>query len=360
MVEQHRGAALRAFVDQLNELRDLAGSPPLAHLYAISKLISEDGHDQLLATSTTHDILSGKKRKGAPPWAWVSCFVAACTIAADRTGLDVRGMGDMEVWAQRWRAAREARPDPPAPAAPAVRPITAQAASPEPAPHPAQRPAFTPVTPAPALPARADVPHRPAASAVVASLPEDRHQLLRIYGRTGTRLLKHSQEGNGEDCMRLAVIALLRGWPPEALHWLRRASDAGQTDAAGLFNDPHRLQVAAELACRYGRHYQCFPSKLSVAMFFYRLAADHGHAEAAYRLAVIHRAKEEKGAADSVLDPAVADDLLPVTVELVTDDPSGELSPDLDTVLRLCLINEVDGPVAEPPASTGDPPPEFV
>ncbi|MEV4753318.1 hypothetical protein AB0K21_43840 [Streptosporangium sp. NPDC049248] len=359
MVEQHRDAALRAFVGQLNELRDRAGSPALSHLCAISKLISENSQDRILASSTTHDILSGK-RKRVPPWAWVSCFVAACTIAADRTGLDVRSMGDIEVWCQRWRVARGARPDPPAPT---LRPITAQAASPEAVPHPAQRPAPAPGTSAradaPGAGRRARPPSPPATPVVFAPLPEERQRLLQIYGRTGIRLLEHSQDGNSEDCMRLAVIALLRGWPPEALHWLRRASDAGQTNAAGLFNHPHRLQVAAELACGYGRHYQCFPSKLSVAMFFYQLAAGHGHAEAAYRLAVIHQAKEEEQPADSLLGPAVADGPLPVTAELVTDDTFTQLPRDPDTVLRLCVINEVDGPTVEPPAPAGDPPLEL-
>uniref|UniRef100_UPI003F4970EE hypothetical protein n=1 Tax=Streptosporangium sp. CA-256172 TaxID=3240076 RepID=UPI003F4970EE len=354
-MEEHRVAALRAFVDQLNELRDLAGSPALSHLYAISRLIAEDDHDRILATSTTHDVLSGK-RKRVPSWAWVSCFVAACTIAADRTGLDVRSMGDMKAWCQRWRVAREAQ----TPSAPSKPPITAQAAPPEPAPPPAPRPALAPVIPAPAPLVRPDGLSRPATPTGFAPLPEERQQLLQIYGRTGTRLLEHSQEGNGEDCMRLAVIALLRGWPPEALHWLRRASDAGHSDAAGLFNDPHRLQLAAELACRYGRHYQCFPSKLSVAMFFYRLAADQGHAEAAYRLAVIHRAKEEAKAADNPIDPVITDGPLPAPVELAPYDPPTRFPHDLDKVLRLCLIDEGDEPAAEPPSPAGNAPPEFV
>ncbi|MEU4834106.1 hypothetical protein [Streptosporangium sp. NPDC023615] len=374
MVEQHRGAALRAFVDQLNELYERAGSPALAHLDAISKRLCEDDQDRTLPTSTTHDILSGK-RKRAPQWAWVSCFVAACTIAADRTGLNVRDMGDAEAWAQRWHTARGTRRARPAPPATPQRPITAQAGSPAPVPHLAQQPAVAPLTPtpapvtpapvtsapltpAPALSVQAATPRRPAALAVFAPLTEEHQRLLQIYGRTGTRLLEHSQEDNGEDCMRLAVIALLRGWPPEALHWLRRASDAGQSDAAGLFNDPHRLQVAAELACRYGRHYQCFPTKLSVAMFFYRLAADHGHAEAAYRLAGIHRAKEE-GRVDSLLDPSAAGGPVPVTAELVTEEPSTEFSEDLDAVLRRCLIDESDRSAAQPTSPAGDSPPEF-
>ncbi|MFI6513825.1 hypothetical protein ACIBCT_40025 [Streptosporangium sp. NPDC050855] len=369
MVEQHRGAALRAFVDQLNELHERAGSPALAHLDAISKRICEDDQDRTLPTSTTHDILRGK-RKRAPSWAWVSCFVAACTIAADRTGLDVRGMGDMDAWAQRWRTARGTREARPASPATPPRPITTQAASPAPVPHLAQQPALAPLTPtpapltpapvmpSPALSVREGAPRRPATPVVFAPLPEDRQRLLEIYGRTGTRLLEHSQEDNGEDCMRLAVIALLRGWPPEALHWLRRASDAGQSDAAGLFNDPHRLQVAAELACRYGRHYQCFPTKLSLAMFFYRLAADHGHAEAAYRLAGIHRAKEE-GKVDSLLDSSAAGAPVPVAAELLTDTPSAEFSEDLDAVLRRCLIDEGDGVAAQPTLPAGESPPEF-
>jgi TPR repeat protein len=122
--------------------------------------------------------------------------------------------------------------------------------------------------------------------------------LLQIYGRTGVRLLRRSDARNGRDCMRLAVIALLKGWPDEARRWLHCAGDAGHGDAITLLYDPHWKREAAELAYHYGCEYQrADPRQLSVAIFFYRLAGDHGHPEAAYRLALAHQRKEEDWAA---------------------------------------------------------------
>ncbi|MEV4249336.1 hypothetical protein AB0J63_38715 [Streptosporangium canum] len=288
MVEQHRAAALRAFVDQLNELRDLAGEPSLSDLRKLSKPVIDGGAGlpRELTESTTHDILAGK-RKRVPDWAWVVSFVAACRMAAEQTGLDVRALGEVAVWNQRWREARAARPDPPT-----IRAATAPSAD--------QQPVADPVPPpAPAA--------RPVIRIEFAPLPEETQRLLQIYGRTGTRLLRQLHDGDGPGYMRLAVIALLKGWPDEARQWLRRAGDAGQVDAPKLFNDSHRLRAAAQHAYSYARHEQDQrPKKPSVAMFLYRLAADHGHAGAAYQLALIHQDKEEDGAAASLFGRAAA------------------------------------------------------
>ncbi|MEV4381088.1 hypothetical protein [Streptosporangium sp. NPDC049644] len=368
MAEQHRVAALCAFVDQLNELRGLAGSPPLSRLHTLSMRIPENNEGRGLAPSTTHDILTGK-RKRAPAWAWVASFVAACTTAAKQTGLDVQAMGDTQTWYQSWRAAHDARSDPPAvPTEPATPALTTPSAGPAPAvfaasPSPAQRPEAeqAPSTPAPpARPTSGRAPHRSSTTIVFAPLPAARQRLLRIYGRTGTRLLNRSEAGNGDDCMRLAVIALLKGWPQEARQWLRQAGDAGHPAAPGLFDDPDRLQVAAELAYHYGHRYQCSdPNKLSVAMFLYRLASDHGHAEAAYRLARIHRAKDEDWAAASLFSRAADNGHPEAAAEF--DGASEQLTQppwNAEGALPIGLIEEQE-PATEPPSPAGDPPAEF-
>lgn len=317
MAHSHHVATLRAFIAQLNELRELAGSPTLSDLRRISRPSGKNpGLARELTESTTHDILSGK-RKRVPGWPWVSSFVAACTIAAERTGLDVSVLGNTDAWHRRWRAAHPGNPAHGDPADPADlgapesrRPTPVEALSPLPQdvpspftppttpPPPAVRPQGEPREQRPALPRRTR--QRSDASTGEPPLPEATQHLLEVYGRTGARLFHHSDAGNGDDCMRLAVIALLKGWPEEGRQWLRRAGDAGHADAPALFNDPQQLRAAAELAYRYGRHYQrAGPEHLSVAMFFYRLAGTHGQAEAAYRLAMIHQSKGEDWAAAS-------------------------------------------------------------
>ncbi|MEV0593203.1 hypothetical protein [Nonomuraea cavernae] len=249
MAEQLRVAALCAFVNQLNELLTLAGSPPLSELRKISRCGKRD-----LAESTTHDILTGKRKK-VPDWAWVYSFVTACRTAAEETGLDVGDLGDPKAWNERWLAARETQPNPP------------DASDPE---------------------------ERPENGDVPPPLPSNREHELRVYGRTGTRLLRECEVGDGRDCLRLAVIALLRGWPDEARQWLRRAGEAGHRDVPELVGQPGRRQ-AAELAYVYGCDYRW--RQLSVAMFFFRLSGVNGHAEAAYQLARAHQLKGEHRAA---------------------------------------------------------------
>ncbi|QYC45240.1 Sel1 repeat protein [Nonomuraea coxensis DSM 45129] len=251
MAEKLRTTALDAFVDQLNELVALAGSPTLSELRKISRNSSRD-----LAESTTHDILTGK-RKRAPDWPWVHSFVTACCTAAERTGLDVGPLDDIKTWHHLWRAAREA------PAGPAESP------------------------PVPA----------------VLTAPEEqpvREDLLRALGRIGLRLLSQSNQHDGQNCLRLAVVALLRSRPEDARPWLRRASESGIGEAAELLDHPRRREVAAQLAYTYGRDFeQTSPGHLSVAMFFYRLAAEAGHVEAAYRLGTAHGSRDEQWVATS-------------------------------------------------------------
>ncbi|MER5648667.1 hypothetical protein [Streptosporangium sp. NPDC002524] len=314
MAEQHPVAALRVFVDQLNELHGLAGSPTLAHLRTLSLRVPEDNLKRGLATSTTHDILSGK-RKRVPPWAWVACFVATCALAAQETGLNVQAMGDAQAWHRRWRAARDARPPDPPAALPSPAPLSPAL------PSPVQRPAVrhtpptpptspTPPTPPPTRPPDDGAACPPTGKIEFPPLSPARQRLLQIYGRTGARLLTRSETGDGRRCMHLAVIALLRGYSNEARPELRQARAADHPDVSRLLDDSGRLRAdhrraAADLAYAYGRDYErAGPAKLSVAMFLYRLAGDHGHAAATYRLATIHQDKGEDWAAASLFSRA--------------------------------------------------------
>ncbi|WP_433258490.1 hypothetical protein ACQPYK_23685 [Streptosporangium sp. CA-135522] len=114
-------------------------------------------------------------------------------------------------------------------------------------------------------------------------------------------------------------------------------------------------------AYSYGRHYQELgPKQLSIAMFFYRLAADHGHADATYRLALIHQAKEEDWAAASLFGRAAAYGRPDAAAEF--NDLSQRLvQPPWNAggVLPLHLITENEEPPKEPPSPAGDPPAEL-
>ncbi|MEV0199768.1 hypothetical protein [Nonomuraea sp. NPDC050691] len=137
---------------------------------------------------------------------------------------------------------------------------------------------------------------------IVEPVSGEERELLRIYGRTGLRLLRESDPADGRDCMRLAVVTLLRNHPDVARDWLRRAGDAGRHEATELFNHPRPEDRAAGHAYLHGIGYQeAEPPRLSYAMFFFRLAAARGHAGAAFRLAKAHRANRENRTAEKWL-----------------------------------------------------------
>ncbi|MEO3810697.1 hypothetical protein ABGB17_16980 [Sphaerisporangium sp. B11E5] len=253
-----------AFVAELNELREQAGSPPYSELRRLSSRTGEGRGHRELAESTTHDILTGKRER-LPPWPWVASYVAACRLAARETGLDVDALGDIKDWHAKWLAAR---------AAPVVAPaMSASAAS---AVLPRQTQDRRP---------RDDIDeHEPSWS------PRD---FVRHYGRTGARLLRWAEAGDEEACFRIGVVMLLDGRQEEARRWLGRAHAAGN-DAAPLLRRHHDAEAAAaELAYLYGQEYEEAEGKLSIAMFYYRLAGHHGHADAAYRLGAIHAGRGE-------------------------------------------------------------------
>ncbi|MEV0613659.1 hypothetical protein AB0I81_10080 [Nonomuraea sp. NPDC050404] len=192
-------------------------------------------------------------------------FVTACRTAAQGAGLDVHPLDDIKAWHLLWRAARDTQPD--------------------------SAPSSVPSVPLPA--AGQEAPEEKIE-------PMSREYLLRVFGRSGIRVLFASDAHDPRHLLRLAVIALLRGWPDDAHHWLARARAAGHPDAATLSDHPQSLRFAAKLAYSYGREFQLRqPVHLSLAMFFYRLASDGGHVEAAYQLGLAHRSRGEPWVAAS-------------------------------------------------------------
>ncbi|MFI6500368.1 hypothetical protein [Nonomuraea typhae] len=303
MIQDLRAATRSDFIEQLNELRERSGNPTLHELQRLSRRIGgRVGQYRELAKSTTHDILT-HKRKRLPDWWWVSLFVSACHLAAEQHHLQHEPLGNLDDWNARWRAARACLPAPPYP----------ETTQPHPrAPEPL-RDGPTPWEPAageraslewaslsldhPSLdyPSLDDQPLE-----VAGDEQRQWERQAEIYGRTGARLLSQVDPDDAHGPLRLAVIALLRGHRDEAHAWLRPLVDAGQAEAVRLFDAAAPQLVAAELAYRYGREYLVPPAgRVSVAMFFFRLAAAHGHAEAAYQLALHRRRREEE-------DPAAA------------------------------------------------------
>src|SRR5918992_3903844 len=121
-------AALRDFIAELNAAWEAAGPPSFARLEKLS--ISFGSTDQagglrlrVLAASTTHEILRGKRRS-LPEWGWVVSFVKVLRFAAAENGLDPDAVGTIAGWKakhQRARAImRTAGPPPAAAPAPAA------------------------------------------------------------------------------------------------------------------------------------------------------------------------------------------------------------------------------------------------
>jgi hypothetical protein len=116
-------AALQNFIAELNEAWEAAGPPSYSRLEKLSEQFgaSEQARGlrvRVLAASTTHDILTGKRRS-LPEWAWVVSFVNVLRIAAVENALDPDMVGTVADWKIRHQAARatmreaQSDPDPP-------------------------------------------------------------------------------------------------------------------------------------------------------------------------------------------------------------------------------------------------------
>lgn len=106
MLDDRQVEALGDFIDQLIDLRERAGDPSLPELRRLSeRAYVHGGRGVVLAQSTTHDILS-RKRRCWPKWSWVASYFNACRVAAEETGLPVEPLGTLEDWNDRLRAAK--------------------------------------------------------------------------------------------------------------------------------------------------------------------------------------------------------------------------------------------------------------
>jgi hypothetical protein len=102
--------ALRNFIAELNAAWEAAGPPSYARLEKLSLDFSSSEQAgglrlRVLAASTTHEILRGKRRS-LPEWAWVVSFINVLRVAAVENGLDPDVVGTIAEWKAKHQVAR--------------------------------------------------------------------------------------------------------------------------------------------------------------------------------------------------------------------------------------------------------------
>lgn len=263
-------AALHDFIGDLRAAFERAGPPTYGRLEKLSERChagAPTGGPRILvlAHSTTHDILSGKRDK-LPPWPWVSSFLQVLRVAATENGLDSEAIGPTSQWHTRYLAARAAL-------------------QPEPLAAP---------VPEPAEPASGEEETGPASTVPPLEPTTMLRRYVEAYGRTGMRLLRHAEADDGRDAgvpaYRLATLLACENRPNEALYWLQRAARAGHPLALRLATEwdprtdpwPPYYWRKGQAAFDVGMEYEAAGQPHAAAVFFDR-AAGNGHAEAAYR-----------------------------------------------------------------------------
>ncbi|RBQ17319.1 hypothetical protein DP939_25625 [Spongiactinospora rosea] len=109
MSDGENAPALREFIAELNRARCAAGPPTYAELERRSKRCAAPFSGprpavQPLRVSTTHDILTGRRR-GLPRWQWVASFVTVLHVLAADAGVDPSAIGTLGEWKARHEAA---------------------------------------------------------------------------------------------------------------------------------------------------------------------------------------------------------------------------------------------------------------
>lgn len=324
-----QGAALRAFIAQLNELRDQAGEPSLPFLRKLSRGPLPNGErGRELANSTTQEILSGKRRL-PPSWAWVVSFVAACHEAARKGNLDVGPM-DMAIWRTRWLHAKNA----------------GRAAT---------------------IPDGGPFPVPPAVAGLATNFPADQltaEELIQCYldthGRVGARLARLAVNGDADACFELALLTLLRGWGHDGMAWLGRAVDTGHEGAIALQGAHDLRKQAADVAYRHGCALEAGgATRASIAHCFYRLAAETGHPEAVAKITGMATPPHPTPSATPLPAP-VSDVSFTEHLPGLLDDACADhrscrlgLSWHASDVIESLPEQSISTPASDPPASSG-------
>jgi hypothetical protein len=278
-------AVRRDFVEQLNELYEAVNCPSLPTLRKRSEQnLASTGKGLVLAQSTTHDILTGK-RANFPSGLWLSSFVNALRAVAAEIGLDPDTVvGTVADWLDRLKAARAA--------AKRLRASSLGSSSSE-EPDNAEADADADdVLSGASLAQETAEPLKPAILPP-APLTLTMRWFLDNFGRTGGRLLRHAETGDAQAAYKLAILLLCHDQSTEARVWLRHASRSGHPDAPALYHDVLRHVSAFGIAYDIGREYA------AAALVFYEAAAQSQHPGAAFEIALLHNEQgDEWGAAE--------------------------------------------------------------
>src|SRR4051794_23256317 len=108
--DNRASAALRDFIAELNAAWEATGPPSYARLEKLSIASSSSEQSRglrlrVLAASTTHEILPGKRRR-LPEGAWVVPSVNVLRVAAVENGLNPDVVGSIAEWKAKHQAAR--------------------------------------------------------------------------------------------------------------------------------------------------------------------------------------------------------------------------------------------------------------
>lgn len=269
--------AVRDFVDRLAKLRRAAGQPSLPDLRKLSERLACRANGwRVLAESTAHDILTGKRHR-LPGWPWVLAYVRACHAAAEQGGIDPARLGSLEDWHRIWIAAGDAA-QPARAATPG--PAAGQAAPEVPGHGAAQPTVIAPPPPRTRTHAAEDTPAYLIEFGPAAQRSETLNRYLRGFGLLGGRLLTRAEGGDEHAAYCLGVLLSCDGHPVEGLAWLERAAREGVSQAAHLCG--HRdITVVADAAYLLGKDSEQ-AGDMAAALIYYECAAKRGHAEAAY------------------------------------------------------------------------------
>lgn len=102
-MERDQASVAPRFVNDLVQLRQLAGQPSYSDLERLS------GHR--LKRTTMSDVLNGLRVK-IPDWRFVNAFVTACRAVAAENGLDANELGTISDWKRHWDGASSGVIDP--------------------------------------------------------------------------------------------------------------------------------------------------------------------------------------------------------------------------------------------------------
>lgn len=290
----------RVLCRELKQLHLQVGEPKFTDLEELSLQLKEGGSGvRFLSKSSINDTVRGKRVK-VPDWDWVLSFVTVCRVHAERTRSPRVGqLPGTDYWYDRWYKAKRASIT----TAP-WRIVGTSSADPDGLPDALPAAAAPPLA-APVEGKRAERPR--AAGGLVESLTADRYR--ETFGEHAVELLQAAEDDHDlEACCRLGLLLTCVGSVDEGSYWLSVAARDGEDPIAVAVlqislahppeGGPTRREFAAE--CLYdmavAEGYRLKRTRASrpadwIDLYLEIASRGGGHLDAAYHLAVRHRAR---------------------------------------------------------------------